>query len=91
MSKRNVLFSYPLKTSENQRFFNVFKGHRNVKLGKNGLIYKYQFQVNTKSKIIPKSFPVFIGDVLVSLILALNWYFFTWKTFLHYQLDESGK
>ena len=34
----NVLFLYPLKTSENQRFPDVFRGYRNGTLARKGLI-----------------------------------------------------
>ena len=34
----NVTFLYPLKTSENLRFSDVFRGYRNVTLGEHGLI-----------------------------------------------------
>ena len=34
----NVTFLYPLKTSENPRFSDVFRGYRNVTLGEYGLI-----------------------------------------------------
>ena len=33
----NVTFLYPLKTSKNRRFSDVFKGYRNVTLGEYGL------------------------------------------------------
>ena len=33
----NVTFLYPLKTSENIRFSDVFRGYRNVTLGEYGL------------------------------------------------------
>ena len=35
--KANALFLYPLKTSENLRFSDIFKGYKNI-LGLNGLI-----------------------------------------------------
>ena len=34
----NVTFLHPLKTSENRRFSDVFRGYRNVTLGEYGLI-----------------------------------------------------
>ena len=34
----NVTFLHPLKTSENLRFSDVFRGYRNVTLGEYGLI-----------------------------------------------------
>ena len=39
----NVTFLYPLKTSENSRISDVFRGYRNVTLGECGLIFSYLF------------------------------------------------
>ena len=41
----NVTFLYPLKTSENQRFSDVFRGYRNVTLGEYGLIWMHFYLV----------------------------------------------
>ena len=37
--KPNVPFLYPLKTSENQKFSDVFRGYKNKTLDSNGLNY----------------------------------------------------
>ena len=40
-----VLFLYPLKTSGNQRFFNVSKGYRKRPMAWNGLIVSFNFLI----------------------------------------------
>ena len=42
----NVIFLYSLKTSENRRFSDVFRGYRNVTLGEYGLIRFWRIYQN---------------------------------------------
>ena len=50
---RNVLFLYPLKTSEIRRIFGVFRGYRNGILASNGLMTEncQQQLVGKKAKL----------------------------------------
>ena len=59
------MFTHPLKTSGNY-FFDVFRGYRNVLLGKNGLNQMYQVNTCLKltcSKLITKS--MYLLEVVV--------------------------
>ena len=51
----NIPFLYPLKTSDNSRFSDVFNGHRNVTLVKMGYIS-------------PVAVGVFLSKLLVKLV-----------------------
>ena len=80
---------YPLKTSESQRFSDVFRGYRNETLVENGLNDKSYF-VKTFDNAYLKKY----GDIhlnlsvfrkLVGLLKAGFWYYWRTCTFLYLQ------
>ena len=67
----NVPLLYPLKTSENQKFSDVFRGHRSGALVENGL---------KPDSLLPKKF--FFRSIESPLKVMKNDFYFTMKALL---------